>query len=376
MATELEKKPQTFGRFDIVGNITIDDKTFQLSEKGKNNPNWIMNVFNPKVEGKDGQSMFIRIQGGYDSNNGKTIYTTSKQDSNLEIAFGDRQNPNILEMVNEKSFIKVGYKKEKIKDENGKEYTGWVYEKFLDSFDAINFLHKVMPLASEQKVHIKGALKFSEYNGSITKNFELQSIWILTNNEELGKEMPCEFKFIQDVLLDSNSVDKSKIEEGKAILHIKLYVKEKKEYKVLPLDMVIPVDENDKELKEKIIQKFFTVNEGKVRRIKLEGIFRSGLIQGNVTKEDLNEEVLEMISLGFYTEEEVLNVNANKEWVDDLVIIRPVIKKQDNGKILIDMDDDTYTLDDLKGKEVELIQEVEVEDDVVDDDLMNELENL
>ena len=142
MANEETQKLQTFGNFDIVGNVTIDDKTFLMSERGKNNPNWVMNIFNPKIEGENGQSMFVRLQSGYDVKNGKTIYARSIADSNLEIAFGDRTNPELIKRANEKSFIKVGYKRETMKDEKGKEYIGWKYEKFLDVYDAIAFLQK------------------------------------------------------------------------------------------------------------------------------------------------------------------------------------------------------------------------------------------
>lgn len=374
MATETTQKPQTFGTFDIVGNVTVDDKTFLMSERGKNNPNWVMNIFNPKIEGNNGQSMFVRIQSGYDIKNGKTIYARSIADSSLEVAFGDRTNPELIKRANEKSFIKVGYKKELVKDDKGKEYMAWKYEKFLDSYDAIAFLQKIMPLASTQKIHIKGTLKFSEYNGNISKNFELQSIWILTNNEEEDKKMPLEFKFFQNVLLESNCLDETKADEGKVKLHTRLYIKEKKEYKVLPLDMIIPVNAENKEAKMGIFKKFFTIDEGKIRRIKLEGRFRSGMIQGNVTKDDLNAEALEMIASGLYTEEEVMKTYVNREFIDELEIIRPSSKKVDE-KILWDMDDDTYTPDDLEGKETDIIEEVEVEEEEVND-LLNELENL
>lgn len=374
MATEITQKPQTFGTFDIVGNVTVDDKTFLMSERGKNNPNWVMNIFNPKIEGNNGQSMFVRIQSGYDIKNGKTIYARSVADSSLEVAFGDRTNPELIKRASEKSFIKVGYKKELVKDDKGKEYMAWKYEKFLDSYDAIAFLQKIMPLASTQKIHIKGTLKFSEYNGNISKNFELQSIWILTNNEEEDKKMPLEFKFFQNVLLESNCLDETKADEGKVKLHTKLYIKEKKEYKVLPLDMIIPVNAENKEAKMGIFKKFFTVDEGKIRRIRLEGRFRSGMIQGNVTKDDLNAEALEMIASGLYTEEEVMKTYVNREFIDELEIIRPSSKKVDE-KILWDMDDDTYTPDDLEGKEADIIEEVEVEEEEVND-LLNELENL
>ena len=139
--------------------------------------------------------------------------------------------------------------------------------------------------------------------------------------------------------------------------------------------MVILVNEENKEKKMAIFKKFFdNIPEGKIRRIKLEGRFRSGMIQGNVTKDDLNAEALEMIASGLYTEEEVMKTYVNREFIDELEIIRPSSKKVDE-KILWDMDDDTYTPADLEGKEVDIIEEVEVEEEEVDD-LLNELDNL
>ena len=51
MTNEINKK-QTLGRFDIVGNIAVDSNVFALGGRGKNNQNWISNVFNPRVEGE------------------------------------------------------------------------------------------------------------------------------------------------------------------------------------------------------------------------------------------------------------------------------------------------------------------------------------
>ena len=47
--------------------------------------------------------MFIRIQDGYDSAKGKTIFARSTDDKQMEIAFGDRNNQAILERVNDMS---------------------------------------------------------------------------------------------------------------------------------------------------------------------------------------------------------------------------------------------------------------------------------
>ena len=85
--------------------------------------------------------MYMRFSSGYDAVRGKTIYARSKSETNLEVAFGDRNNENIISLVDEKSFIKVGISKELVKDEaTGKEYKQWVYKNFLDTFDVVAFL--------------------------------------------------------------------------------------------------------------------------------------------------------------------------------------------------------------------------------------------
>ena len=99
--------------------------------------------------------------------------------------------------------------------------------------------------------------------------------------------------------------------------------------------MVILVNEENKEKKMAIFKKFFdNIPEGKIRRIKLEGRFRSGMIQGNVTEDDLNKEALEMIESGLYTEEEILKTYVNREFIDELEIIRPSSKKVDEKNIM------------------------------------------
>ena len=84
MTKELNKK-QTLGRFDIVGEIAVDSKVFAIGSKGKNNQAWISNVFNPRVDGVNGASMFIRMQDGYDEVKGKTLYLKTVNDESMEI---------------------------------------------------------------------------------------------------------------------------------------------------------------------------------------------------------------------------------------------------------------------------------------------------
>ena len=213
MTKELNKK-QILGRFDIVGEIAVDSKVFAIGSKGKNNQAWISNVFNPRVDGVNGASMFVRIQDGYDEVKGKTLYLKTVNDESMEIKFGDRFNPILVEKVNERSFVKVFTKRaEKINEESGNKFMAWEEpQKFLTVFDAINFLQTVMPLASKHKVRMTGDVRYSTYNGKLQRNFELKNFYILTNNEEEGKEMPLGFNFTQNIIVMKDAVKKDMFE--------------------------------------------------------------------------------------------------------------------------------------------------------------------
>ena len=380
MAKELKK--QTLGYFDIVADVTVDDKCFSLGIAGKNNINWLQNIFNPKVETKDGKSMYMRFSSGYDSKKGKTIYAMSKKGTMIEVPFADRMNQNMIDLVDDKSFIRVGIgKKTEKNEETGKEYKAWEYNKYLDLFDAIAFLNQIMPLASTTKVRLQGRVRFNEYNNEVTRNYDLQSIYILTNNEDEGKEMPYKLSFTQNVLLTEGCVDDSKLDsEGLIEVNSKIYCvvsKNKvKSAQILPVKFVMKAtDEQKKATYKRTVDKFLTVKGDTVRRINLDCVFESGYVASNVSEEDLPQEAIELIEDGLYSKEEVMKMYANKERVDRLVIVRPLIRKI-NDKPAVDYNDEEYTLDDLEGNEVEIIEEEQVQSDEEVDDLLDELENL
>lgn len=372
----------TGGYFEVVGDITIDAKSFTLNSPGKNNANWIQNIFNPKIEA-DGKSMFMRFSSGYDAVKGKTIYARSKAETTLEIPFADRNNPNMVSLVDEKSFIRVGTHKEMMKEikdgkETGKEYMGWSYKNFLDTFDLVQFLEQAMPLASKQKVQIKGRVKFGTYNGEVNRNYEIQSILLLNNNEEAGKELQPKLEFTQSVLLTKGCVDTSKLEEeGVATINSLVMVKEKKEFKTIPVKFLMKAnDDKQKTMYTKLIDLYFNIPEDKVRRMKLECMFEVGYVAGNITEAELPDEAKELIDLGVYSIEEVMKMYANKERVDNLLIKRPHMQIV-NEKPKVDMSDEEYTIADLQGKGAEVLEEEVVGGDAGEvNDLLNALNDL
>lgn len=378
MSNEVNKK-QTLGKFDITGHISVDGKVFTLGSKSKNNPTWVSHIFNPRIEGANGASMFIRIQDGYDSAKGKTIYARSTDDKQMEIAFGDRNNQAILERVNDMSFIKVFFKRVEKENESGKKYTTWEEpKKFLTMYDAIEFLNQIMPLGFKKKVRLFGDLRYSEYNGKAQRNFEVKTIYILTDNEEEGSERPLEFKFTQNIIIMGDAADTTRLDdEGVLTINAKLYVKKPKtkdKYELLNLPLVMRTnEEKGKEIYRQVANKYFTADTDKVRRVNVEGIFQCGYVSANVTQGELPEEALELIAEGLYSEEEVMKLYAKKEKVDELVVKRPIAKIVD-GRPQVDMDETTYSMADIELAMKENDDEV-VKFDDEDNSLLLELEN-
>lgn len=376
MANENNQKKQTLGSFNITGYITVDDKTFEMNKAGKNNKNWIMNVFNPKVEDKEGKSMYMRFMDGFDKVKGKRIFARTKDNSNIEISFADRDKEALLEQLDDFSFVKVGLGKEKVKDEEtGKEYERWNFRKFITSYDAIALLKEVLEIGKTYKVRMIGNQKFNLFNGNMNRNYDLQTIYILPEDDT----SECDFGFKHNILLDSESVNMDKwAEEGIANIKAKVYQKKNKnEYEVLEVPFVIRANEDNKEKYENVIKKHLLVEEeGVIRRINIAGIYNCGYISGKVEEEDLPEEIKEMIKDGIYTKEQILNMNSKKERVDELVIRKPVIRRID-GILKVDKSNDEFKPEDLENLVVETEdEEIEIPDEELDDELLDELESL
>lgn len=370
----------TNGYFDIVGTIEVDDKVFALDVPGKKNANWRMNTFNPKITGADGQSMYVRINDGYDVVKGKKIFAKSVSDTDLTIEFKDRFTEGIVSKVNEKSFFKVGIGKKTEVNEQGKEYKVWEFKNFLTVYDLVRYLQEVMPLASKHKIRLTGRLKYSVYQEEVQRNYELQKVYILTGNEEEGKELAPGFNFTQNVVVTNGAVDTENFEtEGIANINTQVVVRVAKDkYELLPLTMKVRAEEEKRATYKKMIDKFFTVEGDTVRRINIDGYFNSGFIAGAVTEEDLPEEAKELIEDGLYSIEDVLKMYATRERVDETVIKRPVLKKdKDSGKPVVDMSDSEYTMADLKAiGEAVIVTETKIEVSTEDEDFLAELDGI
>lgn len=350
-------KKQTYGNFEAVGFIQgLSDDSFKKNLRGKNNPSWVYSRMNLRLVDEAGKNFFISVQDGYSEVNGKDIYVADKENNPLVIKFGDRTNAPVLAAINDNGFIQVGIKREKQTNEDGKEFMGWTYNKYLTQYDLITFLSGV--LQDGMKVKISGSVKFTEYNGNINREFTIKRMFFLGADDTT----PTAFKFTQNILIDEDSLDKSKFEETlTATVLGKVYQKKKKGvYEVFPVEYVIRATPENKEKVVRMMDKFFTVPTGKLRRINVEGLYNIGYIQSAMTEADLPDEALELIEMGAYTKEEILSRSANRTKVDEMEIKRPVVLRGD--KPTVDMSDDEFEFADLENLEIAIEQPIIVEE--------------
>ncbi|AKO92020.1 hypothetical protein BEH_07840 [Priestia filamentosa] len=363
-------KPQTFGTFEAKGTITVDPNTFQIDLKGKNNPQWNYSRLNMKMEDNEGNSFYLNAQDGFSLTDGRIIYANLKDgeaNEQLQVAFGDRNNPEILKHVADRSFIKVALRK--VKNEEGKMV--WDYVNFLTAYDVMNYLKD--RLKTGMKLYVRGRVKHSIFNDKLQREYEIQRIFLLPAEEESDSG----FKFTQSVLISSNSLDLEKWEtEGIATVNTKLHYKKKGVSEYLDLELKIRATEENKGTYQKIIDKYLTVEEDKIRQITVDGKYKIGYTQRQVTKEDLPAEALELIEDGFYTLEEVLKMNTNNgERVDEMQLTRPtLLKDRDTGKPKLIIDDEAFKPEDLIMVDVEPEPEVVVSND--DDEDLSFLDDL
>lgn len=396
----MANKKATYGRFDVTGIVKgLGQDSIVLDARGKNNVNWIMNKLNVRLDDGTGNSFFMNVTDGYSAVNGKDIYVQDQNGGNITIPFADRLNEIVLQQVNPKSFIKVGYGLGEI-EKDGKKFTSWLYKEFLTAYDVIRYLKDV--LQDGMKVTFNGNLGYNTYNGETQLQYNIQRVYIEP------KELPegftpreCKFNFTQTILLDSDSVDDSKFEESN-LAKIKAYiytltnkkdasgknikVKDEngkminaKEPKVFPIDFVVRATDEKKDVTRKVIDKYLKVtDEDVVRKITFIGRFIQGFVGGSITEDDLSADIKEMIEEELYTLEEALKMYATRERVSEKQLVKPDLPKVD-GKPTLDMDDKTYDREDLTfivDSEEKVVRNVPTTSNIEEDDLLSELDDL
>lgn len=308
MAKSKERKVLKKGKaaFTLIGKVKVTDKTFNLDNSYDSG--WTDNQMYLGVDCGNGNMVYGEMRGGFFPNDDNILRGFSKDDKDddgkskqVEIAWEDRFDEELLDTVADTSFITVGVEK----DVKGKT----VYKKFLSAYDAVEYLND--HLEDGMIVNVKGNIGYSEYEDNVTVKKEITSI-VLSKVED---EADFKATFTQTILLDFDSIGKKDPEKNTMALNAyvvdyvgkpkidgkKVEIKKNVTY---PKTFEVAINENP-EITAKMLQKFFKVKKkGSINVLTVMGNLIEGAAIVNITDDDIPDDIKELIEMGLYSEEE------------------------------------------------------------------------
>ena len=308
MAKSKERKALKKGKaaFTLIGKVKVTDKTFNLDNSYDSG--WTDNQMYLGVDCGNGNMVYGEMRGGFFPDDDNILRGFSKDDKDddgkskqVEIAWEDRFDEELLDTVANTSFITVGVEK----DVKGKT----VYKKFLSVYDAVEYLND--HLEDGMIVNVKGNIGYSEYEDNVTVKKEITSI-VLSKVED---EADFKATFTQTILLDFDSIGKKDPEKNTMALNAyvvdyvgkpkidgkKVEIKKNVTY---PKTFEVAINENP-EITAKMLQKFFKVKKkGSINVLTVMGNLIEGAAIVNITDDDIPDDIKELIEMGLYSEEE------------------------------------------------------------------------
>jgi hypothetical protein len=383
LAKNTERKALKKGKaaFTLIGRAKVTDKTFNLDNSYDSG--WTDNQMYLGVDCGNGNMVYAEMRGGFFPDDDNVLRGFSKDDKGddgkskqVEIAWEDRFNEDLLDTIADTSFITVGVEK----DVKGKT----VYKKFLSAYDAVEYLND--HLENEMIVNVKGNIGYSEYEDNVSVKKEITSIVLSKVEDEYDKVHEAEAKkaeeennpdfefteledffkasFTQTILLDSDSIGKKDAEKNTITLNAYVvdYVGkpkingkkvEIKKYVTYPKTFEIAINEDNAEVTAKMLQRYFKVKKkNTINVLTVVGNLIEGAAIVNITEDDIPDDIKELIEMGLYSEEEAKAKcavgNNNRE--RRMVIIKPDITyvgKDDDRKPTVAFEEGTYSDTDL-----------------------------
>lgn len=373
------KKTNWVSNFNLIGRAKIGDNTFKIDEVSESG--WDYNSLNLGVDcGEKCGVVYANMMGGFSQKNPNKIYVHGKKEdgkddweNSFSIDWEDRFNDELLDTIGDSCFIIVGL-----------EYTDSdkiFRQKFLSAYDAINYVKE--HLENDDVINVRGNLKYNFYNQNVNMQREIQSIY-------LSKVEPKDFRatFRQSLLLDKESLNPKEdvdVEQGRAKVHARVldYVKELNGVEIrgnYPMNFDFDFDFDDKEKFSAFYKAIFKVSKD-ITQVNFEGEFINSGAVVQATAEDINDDLKELIAIGLYTEEEVLNKYASHNNERRNVLVKPILRKEGDGEtatVVTQIFKERYTEKDLDISEItansvnaddlsELMNSDEDEDDIFDE---------
>lgn len=321
--------------FNLIGKPVINDYTFRIDEKSEKS-SWVYNALNLGVDcGEKFGVVYAEMMGGYSEENENIIYAHGKKedgsddfDAQIQVAWEDRDNEDILEKIGDLSFITVGLEK----TDKGKTF----YNKFLSAYDAISYIKE--HITEDMVVNVRGNLKYSEYQDKTQVRKNITSI-VLSKVDD-----PADYRahFTQSIIIDSESASLKNVDKEKGVMFVDAivldYVKEKngKEIKgqyPFRKEFEFALDFTNQTQCNAIMNKLFKVAKG-YTQITFEGDLIEGGAVITATIDDIPDDIKDLIAMDLYTEEEALKAcSSNGSRERRMVLRKPYIKLVGDDKI-------------------------------------------
>lgn len=337
--------------FTIVGKPVINDFTFKIDQHSERS-DWVYNSMSLAIDcGEKYGRVYTDLMGGYASERENKIYAHGKKDNGtddyslrMEVAWEDRDNPEILEQVGDRCFTVVGIER---------TVKGQVYrKKFLSAYDAIAYIKEY--LTEDMTVLVRGNLVYSIYNDKTQIKKTITSLVVIDEDD------PSKYhaNFVQTMLIDKDSASLHNIDKDKSVMFVNGwtldYMKEYNGVEVrgnfpFPVQFEYAMDFTKPEQCKKIVEKVFKVKHG-ITQITFEGDFVESGATVKPTLDDVPDDIKDLIGI-IWTEEEALekcSVNGNRE--RRMVLRKPQIKMvgdDGNKSAQLQKFDERYDEDDL-----------------------------
>lgn len=355
MAKTKERKALKKGKatFNLIGRVKVTDKTFNLDNSYDSG--WTDNSMYVGVDCGNGNTVYAEMRSGFfpDKDNVIRAYSKDEKDDagkskSVEIAWEDRLDESLYDSISDSSFLTVGVEKD-VKDKT-------VYKKFLTAYDAVEYLNE--HLEDGMIVNVKGTIGYNEYEGNVSAKKEITSIVL----SKIDDEADFKATFSQTILVDSKSIGKKNDDKGTMELAAyvvdyvgkpkidgeKIKVKKNVTY---PKTFEVAINENP-EITDKMLQRFFKPKKGKITEITVTGNLVEGGSTVNITEDDIPDDIKELIEMGLYSEEEaekkIAVGNGNRE--RRMIIVKPdiiYVGTGDDRKPTVAFEDGKYDEDDL-----------------------------
>lgn len=345
-------KKDWIASFNLVGEAKLNDYTYKIDEKSEKS-SWIYNSLNLGVYcGEKYGTVYASMMGGYSEEKAGVIFAHGKKEdgsddfeNQIQVAWEDRFDEDILESLGNMCFITVGL------EQTNKNKV--FYKKFLSEYDAIAYIQE--HLEEGMVLNVRGNIRYSPYQEKVQMQKNINNI-VLSKVDDVAKYKAT---FVQTVLLnkDSASLKKEQIDKDKGVLYVSTrildYLKEFNGIEVkgqypFQKEFEFEMDFSNEKICKMIMEKVFKVKKD-VTQITFEGEFISGGAVVTATWDDVPDDIKDLVECGIYTKEEALqrcSTNGNRE--DRMILRKPHTRLVgDEKKPMVQKFEQRFTEDDL-----------------------------